>query len=257
MRVDFYVSQKEKAAFVNSCEAVISSVGSATKRATEEACRTILAESLRQVPRDTGTLASTAWYHVESAFQTGVNFTKLSNNRFVGYVGYAGAERKQFSIARRLAKGPEESQGFYDQFPRYTTKFKQFQGTHHPGGKSEPSKRAGGRGKSSASGYAGHGVANAINPKNGLPASAYAAIVHEDLSMPHPRGGKAKFLEDPVRDYAASRFRRTLMNHWKYSIEWMNFATPSGVYRSHYTQRSYIETSVVTGGTTSWKGDSL
>jgi hypothetical protein len=30
----------------------------------------------------------------------------------------------------------------------------------------------------------------------------YAIYVHEDLAMNHPRGGKAKFLEDPLRENA-------------------------------------------------------
>lgn len=28
----------------------------------------------------------------------------------------------------------------------------------------------------------------------------YAAKIHEDLEMPHPRGGQAKFLEQPLRE---------------------------------------------------------
>ena len=34
---------------------------------------------------------------------------------------------------------------------------------------------------------------NGVNPKSGFQASTYAARVHEDLDMPHPNGGKAKF----------------------------------------------------------------
>lgn len=63
---------------------------------------------------------------------------------------------------------------------------------------------------------------NRVNPKNGLEASTYAAIVHEDLDMPHPRGGKAKFLEDPVREYAAGRFARTIAEYWKTAIVYSN-----------------------------------
>lgn len=33
-------------------------------------------------------------------------------------------------------------------------------------------------------------------------AAPYAMYVHENLSMPHPRGGQAKFLEQPARMYA-------------------------------------------------------
>lgn len=34
-----------------------------------------------------------------------------------------------------------------------------------------------------------------INPKTGIPASKYMLEVHENLQMPHPNGGEAKFLE--------------------------------------------------------------
>lgn len=64
--------------------------------------------------------------------------------------------------------------------------------------------------------------ADTINAKSGLPASSYAAVVHEDLDMPHPRGGKAKFLEDPVREWAAARFARTALTYWKKAIEYCN-----------------------------------
>ena len=44
----------------------------------------------------------------------------------------------------------------------------------------------------------GYGGPNTkINPKTGIPTEEYALKVHEDLNMNHPRGGKAKFLEDP------------------------------------------------------------
>lgn len=59
---------------------------------------------------------------------------------------------------------------------------------------------------------------NNINPETGLPASEYAAEVHENLSMPHPNGGKAKFLEDPVRNWAAGKFARTAISYWKHAI---------------------------------------
>jgi hypothetical protein len=40
----------------------------------------------------------------------------------------------------------------------------------------------------------------------------YAVIVHEDLEAIHPVG-KAKFLEDPIRDYASEKFPRTVIKH--------------------------------------------
>lgn len=49
-------------------------------------------------------------------------------------------------------------------------------------------------------GYGGNG--DPTNPKTLIPASVYARTVHEDLSAKHPNGGKAKFLEDPLRDFA-------------------------------------------------------
>lgn len=48
-------------------------------------------------------------------------------------------------------------------------------------------------------GYGGNG--DPANPETGLCASAYARIVHEDLTLTH-KNGKAKFLEDPLRDFA-------------------------------------------------------
>lgn len=79
---------------------------------------------------------------------------------------------------------------------------------------------------------------NNINPKNGLPASTYAAKVHEDLDMPHPNGGKAKFLEDPVRNWAAGNFARTAMTYWAKAISYVNLGhfgkryVPGNRYRS-------------------------
>ena len=60
-------------------------------------------------------------------------------------------------------------------------------------------------------GYGGNG--DPINPRTGKRASSYMMAVHEDLSAFHPNGGKAKFLEDPVRDFAAERFPRTVFKH--------------------------------------------
>lgn len=59
-------------------------------------------------------------------------------------------------------------------------------------------------------GYGGNG--NPINPKTGKPASSYMVAVHEDMSAVHPTG-KAKFLEDPLRDYARDNFPRTVIKH--------------------------------------------
>lgn len=59
---------------------------------------------------------------------------------------------------------------------------------------------------------------DAVNPKSGVKASVYATRVHEDLDAIHPNGRKAKFLEDPVRNYAANNFARTVVNYWKRAI---------------------------------------
>lgn len=155
MRVDFYISPNEQRKFASSLEVLLRNVGRATKSGTEQACREILEESLAQVPRDTGTLASTAFYTVQR--RAGVK-----GYTYEGIVGYAG--------------------------------------------------------------MAGAGYSNdRVNPKSRAAASAYAFKVHEDLSAFHPNGGKAKFLEDPVREYAASRFKRVAETHWRYAIEGQTF----------------------------------
>lgn len=151
MRVDFYISPNEQRKFASSMEAVIRNVYTGTKRATEQACQEILEDSLRQVPRDTGTLASTAFYDVQRR-RTTKRYT------YEGIVGYAGMVGAGYS---------------HDRF----------------------------------------------NPKSRRAASEYAFIVHEDLGAVHPNGGKAKFLEDPVRDYAAARFKRVAETYWRYAIE--------------------------------------
>lgn len=108
---------------------------------------------------------------------------------------------------------------------------------------------------------------NAINPKSGLPASAYAARVHEDLDMPHPNGGKAKFLEDPVRNYAASKFARTAIVYWKRAIQWSNVVgehltrksgawikTMGHKYKAYDAKFKQQSMEVQRGGEHTWKG---
>ena len=65
-------------------------------------------------------------------------------------------------------------------------------------------------------GYGGNG--DPVNPKTGKPASSYMLAVHEDLSVYHVHG-KAKFLEDPVRDYAQERFPRTVFRYIQDAID--------------------------------------
>lgn len=64
-------------------------------------------------------------------------------------------------------------------------------------------------------GYGGNG--DPVNPKTGKPASAYAMDVHEDLTANHAIG-KAKFLEDPVREYARQKFPRTVFKYARSSL---------------------------------------
>jgi hypothetical protein len=59
-------------------------------------------------------------------------------------------------------------------------------------------------------GYGGNG--DPVNPKTGRRASSYMVAVHEDLSAVHIHG-KAKFLEDPLREYARENFPRTVLKH--------------------------------------------
>ena len=151
MRLDFYISPKEHDKFASAMEILLRNVDRGTKAATTQACEEILEASLEQVPRDTGTLASTAFYTVQRRMAT-------KNYTYEGTVGYAGMAGFGYS---------------HDKF----------------------------------------------NPKSRSNASSYAFIVHEDLSALHPNGGKAKFLEDPVRAYAEGRFSRVAETHWKYAIE--------------------------------------
>ena len=150
MRIDFYIAESEARRFKSSCEAVIRNVGRGTKTATTQACTEILQESLKQVPRKTGTLASTGFYEVRRR-------TNVKGYNYEGIIGYAG--------------------------------------------------------------MAGSGVSHdRVNPVTGKPASSYSAVVHEDLAMVH-RNGKAKFLEDPVREYGARNFKRVAETAWRYAIE--------------------------------------
>ena len=68
-------------------------------------------------------------------------------------------------------------------------------------------------------GYGGNG--DPINPKTGRPASSYMLAVHEDMTAMH-LNGKAKFLEDPVREYAASKFKRTVFKYAQESLASMS-----------------------------------
>lgn len=59
-------------------------------------------------------------------------------------------------------------------------------------------------------GYGGNG--DPINPKTGRRASSYMLAVHEDLNALHIQG-KAKFLEDPIRNFYIKKFPRIVMRY--------------------------------------------
>lgn len=68
-------------------------------------------------------------------------------------------------------------------------------------------------------GYGGNG--DPVNPITGRRASSYMVAVHEDLKAHHPHG-KAKFLEDPVREYGAKHFERTVFKYAQESLAGMS-----------------------------------
>lgn len=150
MRIQFHIAKGDSTAFESSLEAIMLNVGNASKRITEIACKEVLAESLKQVPRDTGILASTAFYEVER--NTGTK--RYTYRGVVGYASKAGAGASR---------------------DRY-------------------------------------------NASSKAMVSDYALRVHEDLGAKHPNGGKAKFLEDPVRAYGATHFKRVAETNWRHAI---------------------------------------
>lgn len=149
MKVTFEFDYKDLDMFNKKCQATVRNVVTGTKKATTEACKEILEASLAQVPKDTYTLAMSAFYSVYRRTDTSGNSYK-----YEGIVGY--------------------------------------------GGNGDP-----------------------INPKTGRAASDYMIAVHEDLTTPH-RNGKAKFLEDPVREYGKDNFARTVFKYASESLAEMN-----------------------------------
>lgn len=162
MKVNFHISHSSKKQFVRACEAAIINVGSGTKMAVTEAAQEIMLESMNQVPRDTGTLASTAYVGVSRR----VDVKNYRYGAILGYGRYGG-------VASLSGLGDIEWM-----WP--------------------PN--------------------NKRNPKNGLYASVYATMVHENLMVKH-KTGKAKFLEDPIRAWAAGRFERTVAEYWRTAIQ--------------------------------------
>lgn len=136
----FEFDKKSLSQFEASLNVALSKVGNGSRKALVAACEEILEASLTQVPRDTETLASSAFWEITGHWKTGWYAT----------LGY--------------------------------------------GGSLDP-----------------------INPVTGKPASSYMLAVHEDLNAHHPVG-KAKYLEDPVRDYATRKFPRTVFKYAKQSL---------------------------------------
>ena len=90
MNIQFFISPGEKDRFANATEAVIRNVGRGTRAATEQACTEILADSLAQVPVNTGALASTAFYRVQRRGD-------VKGYNYEGIIGYAGAAGTGYS----------------------------------------------------------------------------------------------------------------------------------------------------------------
>ena len=195
MRIDFNIAQSERGKFQMACEAAIRNVGSGTKAATEEAAFAIMSESMSQVPIDTGTLISSAFIGVSKR-------TDIKSSNYGAILGYGNTTGLNNATASWTTETvPKEFMPFGDTTKTHTASI----GLGSMEWLMAPATK--------------------INPKSGLPSSAYASIVHEDLGMPHPNGGKAKFLEDPIREWAAGRFSRTAMTYWKRAITWSNFTT--------------------------------
>ncbi len=121
--------------FLGNINATLDKIASGTKKYATQAATQILEESLKQVPRYTGTLASSAYSNVSKSSLWGYEAT----------VGYGG-EADKYNISK------------------------------------------------------------------GMYASEYMVKVHEDLTVSHHNGGKAKFLEDPVREFMHSNFPRSMIN---------------------------------------------
>lgn len=54
---------------------------------------------------------------------------------------------------------------------------------------------------------------------NEQPSSKYAIRQHEDLSLNHPGGGQAKYLEQPTRELAPAEMERALKKHLRDALQ--------------------------------------
>lgn len=151
---DFNVRQGGMTAFNDSLKVILTKVGNGSREALAKSLEDIQLESLRQVPVDTSTLASSIFYHIDGDYMKG----------WTAEIGY--------------------------------------------------------------------GEPNYANPRSGIHVKYYMLRVHEDLTVQHKQG-KAKFLEDPVRAYAASNWHTTVFN----TLHEMDYSAVQG--RNAYMRRSY------------------
>lgn len=203
MRIDFNINQTEAGNFYTACEAVLRNVGAGSRAATEFAGWEIMSESLSQVPVDTGALISSAFLGVSERSDV----VSYNYGAILGYGDESGLAGKM-KLGSQTKSIIDPGAG-YEQYGVY----------HRTSGPSRVKVRI------SAPITWLVPPTNSINPKTGLPASTYAARVHEDLDMPHPNGGKAKFLEDPIRNWSAGKFARTAMTYWGRAISTFNATT--------------------------------
>jgi hypothetical protein len=68
-------------------------------------------------------------------------------------------------------------------------------------------------------GYGGNG--DPVNPRTGKRASSYMVDLHENMDTPH-QNGKAKFLEDPVREYQEGKFYQDIFAYAAESLASMS-----------------------------------
>lgn len=249
MRIDFNISNTEGGKFRAACETVIRNVGAGTREAVTEAGVSIMTDSFAQVPVDTGTLASSAYLGVSRR-------DDVVGYRYGAVLGYGTPE----GLAGSLGLNNKKSVVAHDPGGPYVFK-------NGKAVKSAPARSYRVMVDVPIDWYMKPN--NAINPKSSLPASAYAGTVHEDLDMAHPNGGKAKFLEDPVRNWASGKFARTAMTYWAKAINWSKFNTSGMRFNSRagkfkfiasapimYTKYNFVQRSsgVQRGGSSVHKG---
>lgn len=249
MRIDFNISQAELGKFRTACEAVIRNVGTGTRAAVTEAGISIMSESLSQVPVDTGTLRDSAYLGVSRR-------DDVVGYRYGAVLGYGDPE----GLAQHTGLNNKK-----------TVRVNDPGGVVMRGGKVDTVVPPSSYNATIDAPMDWYIVPNnGVNPKNMMQASTYAGRVHEDLDMPHPNGGKAKFLEDPVRNWASGKFARTTMIYWKQAISYSNKGTltkrySNGAWKPVFSKVPRLEshtsfvkhsTGVQRGGQGVYKGES-